>query len=68
MMREFWEKIKTAFLSVLNSDPKVDVNKFDNTFTKEDFINTIFTLMLASFMKVNFNSTTVIALIERLIY
>lgn len=68
MMREFWEKIKTAFLSVLNSDPNVDDNKFDDTFTKVSFINTIFTLMLASFMQGDFNSTTVLALIDRLIY
>lgn len=67
-MQQTWQHILDALSSVISRDPNVRANVFDDTFSIENFANIIFSLILASMIRNDYDATPILALIRRVLY
>lgn len=68
MMAQSWQHIQMELLSVLEGDSAVRPDAFDQTFTQQKFVEIIFSLIVSALLRQNYDSGSVMQLIDRVIY
>lgn len=67
-MIETWKQLLDGLCGVLRKDPHIRPGAFTETFTEEAFADLLFSLMLAAFLRENFDCAPVLELVRRTIY
>lgn len=67
-MAQSWIHIKKGLHYVLLCDKKVKENAFDETFTREKFIEIIFSLLLSALVKRDYDCTGIMGMMRRVLY
>ena len=63
-----WEHIQKGLSSVLTHDRKVRPDAFDEIFTPQKFTDTIFSFILSSLLRQNYDAGTILEMVKRTIY
>lgn len=63
-----WQHIKTGLYTVLEQDERVREDAFNDQFTREKFVEVVFSMMLAYVLQQNYDSSVVIEIVKRSIY
>lgn len=67
-MIQTWEHILNGLCVVLKSDPKVRADVFDKQFTEKQFADILFSLILVSIIRQDYNPSSVLMLINKTLY
>lgn len=67
-MIQSWEHIQNGLYSVLAHDRKVRPDAFDETFTPQKFTDTIFSFILSSLLRQNYDASPILEMVKRTIY
>ena len=67
-MERSWAHIKQFLLAVLAQDPQVRPGAFHEGFSAEDFVDLLFSLLLAALLRKDAPCAPILALIRRTIY
>lgn len=67
-MIQTWEHILNGLCVVLKSDPKVCADVFDKQFTEKQFADILFSLILVSIIRQDYNPSSVLMLINKTLY
>ena len=67
-MTQSWEHIQKGLSSVLTHDRKVRPDAFDEIFTPQKFTDTIFSFILSSLLRQNYDAGTILEMVKRTIY
>ncbi|MGN0506102.1 MAG: TetR/AcrR family transcriptional regulator [Lachnospiraceae bacterium] len=67
-MNHAWSHIKESLSRVLSQDKEVRPDAFDSSFPAERFIELVFSLILASMLQQNYDSSATLEVIRRSIY
>ena len=67
-MAQSWIHIKKGLHYVLLCDKKVKENAFDETFTREKFIEIMFSLLLSALVKRDYDCTGIMGMMRRVLY
>ncbi len=67
-MQRTWQHILDGLSSVLRQDPKIRIDAFSESFTLERFADTLFSLMMASFLRQDYDAEPVLEIVRRVIY
>lgn len=67
-MERSWAHIKQFLLAVLAQDPQVRPGVFHEGFSAEDFVDLLFSLLLAALLRKDAPCAPILALIRRTIY
>ena len=68
MERECFHKMKSEMLQVLSTDERISEDVWSSTFTKEEFISFVFQNIMACIRKEQRDCTTLIKVLERVLY
>lgn len=67
-MIQTWEHILNGLCVVLKNDPKVRADVFDKQFTEKQFADILFSLILVSIIRQDYNPSSVLMLINKTLY
>ena len=67
-MQQAWQHILDGLISVLKRDCKIRNNAFTEQFSAEKFANILFSLMLSSFLRQDYDADAVLEIVRRTIY
>lgn len=67
-MIQTWEHILNGLCAVLKNDPKVRADVFDKQFTEKQFADILFSLILVSIIRQDYNPSSVLMLINKTLY
>ena len=68
LMEKSWRHIKAGFYTVLMQDKKVDHSIFNNDFTPQKFVDLVFSLILASLLQQDYDSSGIVSMINLVLY
>lgn len=68
LMEKSWQHMKSGFYQVLMRDKKVKEHIFDECFTPEKFVNMVFSLIVASMIRHDYDSSGIIRMAELILY
>lgn len=68
VMNKYFSLIKTSLLVVLENDKRVQKNLFDNKFTKEKFIDFIFSSILSALIRQDNDIEFLVQIIRRIVH
>lgn len=68
MMNTIIKHMKDGLYKTLSNDKKVRIDAFDDNFTANKFIDTIFSFIMSSMMKGDYDSSAIREIIKRTIY
>lgn len=67
-MAQSWSHIQQGMIAILQQDPNVRRDVFDASFTEEQFVELIFTLIISALVKQENDPSAVLGLVERVLY
>lgn len=67
-MEKTWEHMRSGLCLVLQRDPKVRADAFDDTFTPQQMADVLFSLLLSALVRGNYDPTAVLELMKRALY
>ena len=67
-MQQTWQHIQESLCIVLKRDPNLRPNAFDEHFSAEQFAEILFSLILSSLIKQEYDPSAVLEMIRRTIY
>lgn len=67
-MSQSWIHIQNHLLGVLKSDTKIRSDAFDDVFTAEKLISSIFSILYFSLLRKDYDASAVVEMVRRLIY
>ena len=67
-MQSAWDHIIRMLCQVLRQDPDIRADAFDADFTPEQFADLLFSLMLAAQLRNRYDPSSVLQLVERMLY
>lgn len=67
-MQQTWQHILDGLCSVLKQDPKIRANAFNEQLSLEKFANVLFSLMLAAFLRQDYDPTAILEIVRRTLY
>ena len=68
LMQRAWQHMKSGLLAVLEADVQVHSDAFSDIFTKEQFVDTVFSFILAALPQRPYDCAAVKEIIRRVIY
>lgn len=68
MMEKYFTHIKKQLLFTLENDEKVREDSFNNEFTRESFVEIIFSMLTSELMNKTSNSNQIVEIVKRSIY
>ena len=68
LMEKSWRHIKAVFYTVLMQDKKVYHSIFNNDFTPQKFVDLVFSLILASLLQQDYDSSGIVSMINLVLY
>lgn len=68
LMKKTWEHILHGLCAVLKEDPNVRPDAFNETFPPEKFAEMLFSLVLASQMKQDYDPSALLQMVQRCLY
>lgn len=68
LMKKTWRHILDGLCLVLEHDPKIRTDAFDERFTAEKFAGILFSLMLSALLQKNYDPSTAMELVRRTLY
>ena len=68
LMQQTWQHILGGLCSVLKRDAKVRPDAFTEQFTAENFADVLFSLMLSALMRQDYDPSTVLEIVRRILY
>ena len=68
LMARSWEHIRQSLSMILTSDQNIRPDAFNETFTPQNFADTIFSLIVSSFIQETYDSGTILEIIRRTVY
>ena len=67
-MARSWEHIRQSLSMILTSNQNICPDAFHETFTPQNFADTIFSLIVSSFIQETYDSGTILEIIRRTVY
>ena len=67
-MQQTWNHIHANFCRVMQQDPNIRANAFDDAFTPTHFADVLFSMMLSSLLRQDYDPETALQLIKRTLY
>ena len=67
-MMQTWGHILNGLCDVLKNDPKIRPNVFDQQFTEKQFADILFSLMLVSMIRQDYDPSQIVMLINKTLY
>ena len=67
-MMQTWEHILNGLCDVLKKDPKIRPDVFDQQFTEKQFADILFSLMIVSMSRQDYNPSSILMLINKMLY
>ena len=67
-MMKTWEHILNGLCEVLTNDPKIRPDVFDQQFTQKQFADILFSLILVSVIRQDYDSSSILMLINKTLY
>ena len=67
-MQKTWKHIHGNFCHVMQHDPNIRADAFDESFTPEHFADVLFSMMLSALIRQDYNPETALQLIKRTLY
>lgn len=67
-MARSWQHIQDGFYTVLMGDERVNAAVFDSVFTPQKFVEIIFSLILSSLLRQDYDCGGIVAMAQRLLY
>ena len=67
-MLQTWEHILNGLCNVLKNDPKIRLDIFDQQFTEKKFADILFSLVLVSMIRQDYDPSAVLMLINKTLY
>lgn len=67
-MEQTWQHILDGLCSVLKQDPKIRPDAFGERLPLEKFADTLFSMMLAAFLRQDYDATAVLEIVRRSLY
>ena len=67
-MLQTWEHILNGLCDVLKNDPKIRSDVFDEKFTEKQFADILFSLILVSMIRQDYNPSSILMLINKTLY
>lgn len=67
-MSQSWIHIQNHLLGVLKSDTKIRSDAFDDVFTAEKLVSSIFSILYFSLLRKDYDASAVVEMVRRLIY
>ncbi len=67
-LQRTWQHILEGLCFVLQHDPQIRPDAFNACFTRERFADTLFSLMIASFLRQDYDAEPVLEIVRRVIY
>lgn len=67
-MMQTWEHILNGLCDVLKNDPKIRPDVFDQQFTEKQFADILFSLMIVSMSRQDYNPSSILMLINKTLY
>lgn len=68
LMAKSWEHIQTGFYMVLMQDEAVNPAVFDDIFTPQKFVEIIFSLIISSLLRHDYDCAGIIRMVEQILY
>ncbi len=68
LMAKSWKHIQEGFYLVLTRDEKVNTAVFDEVFTPRKFVEIIFSLIISSLLRQDYDCSGIVKMAERLLY
>lgn len=67
-MLQTWEHILNGLCDILKNDPKIRSDVFDEQFTEKQFADILFSLILVSMIRQDYNPSSILMLINKTLY
>lgn len=67
-MHQIWQHIADELCAVLHRDPRIRPDAFTEQLTAEDFANILFSLLLAAFLRQDYDPSAVLEIVHRTLY
>jgi hypothetical protein len=67
-MQQTWNHIHANFCRVMQQDPNIRADAFDDAFTPAHFADVLFSMMLSSLLRQDYDPETALQLIKRTLY
>ena len=67
-MLQTWEHILNGLCNVLKNDPKIRLDIFDQQFTEKKFADILFSLVLVSMIRQDYDPSSVLMLVNKTLY
>ena len=68
LMAQSWKHIQEGLFMVLKQDQKVRSGVFDESFTREKFVELIFSLIIAALLQQNYDCSGILGMVCRVLY
>lgn len=68
LMAKSWKHIQEGFHMVLMRDKNVDPAVFDDVFTPQKFVEIIFSLIISSLLRHDYDCAGIVRMVERILY
>lgn len=68
LMLQSWEHIRHKLYTVLMNDTAVRADAFDDSFTPRKFIELIFSLIISSLLRQDYDTSAIMGMIRRILY
>lgn len=68
LMAQSWEHIQTELYHILKKDKNVRPDAFNSILTPQKFVDIIFSLIISALIRHNYDSSSILELIRRVIY
>ena len=68
LMAKSWQHIQDGFYIVLMQDKDVDTAVFDDVFTPQKFVEIIFSLIISSLLRQDYDCSGIVRMVEELLY
>ena len=67
-MLQTWEHILNGLCDILKNDPKIRPDVFDEQFTEKQLADILFSLILVSMIRQDYNPSSILMLINKTLY
>lgn len=67
-MQQTWQHILAGLCSVLKQDVKIRADAFTEQFTVEEFADVLFSLMLSTLLRQDYDPSAVLEIVRRTLY
>ncbi len=68
LMAQSWEHVQSKLYSVLEKDKNIRPNAFDSILTPQKFVDILFSLIISALIRHNYDDSSILELIRRVVY